>query len=282
MCNVRFKVAMAAVATSLVTLTGCVQPNSGLTQGSAISSKREIDGSELTKWRSRFAAGSFRSRSGLILPYRIAMPSVGTPRPLVIVLHGTGEMGTDNKSQLTPFAASWVQLHQGSPEVAPIIVAPHFSLRSADYELCGRTRCASRPGPSFEALLELLDSFASSEAVDRSRIYVIGFSMGGATAFHLALERPQLAAAIAVFGAVPPPKHRAPELRSENLLIVQGSRDRNHSIKLMREWIDHLNASGGHATLDVREGMKHQVPDDMVVDKTWRLLLLQQRRDQQS
>lgn len=277
MCSVGSKAAIIALAASLVAVTGCAQ-SPRQARSSVIDDPRASELRELAKWQSRFEAGSFRSRSGMVLPYRIATPSVPSPRPLVVVLPGTWEMGDDNDSQLTPFAASWAQLLE-NPEVAPIIVAPQVRLRSADYEMCGKVRCASRPGPSFEALLELVESFAASEAVDPSRIHVVGFSMGGATALQLALARPQLAAGIAVFGAVPPSKDRAPELRSEKLLIVLGTRDRHHSIKVMREWIDHLNAQGGNAELDIREGMKHQVPDDMVVDKTWRLRLLQQRRD---
>lgn len=278
MCSVGSSAAIIAIAASLVAVTGCAQSVPHQSRGSVIDNPRATELSELAEWQSRFEPGLFRSRSGMILPYRIATPSVASPRPLVLVLHGSGEIGADNESQLTPFAASWVQLHDDS-EIAPIIVAPQVRVRSADYKLCRGIRCASRRGPSFEALLQFLDSFAASEAVDSSRIYVVGFSMGGATALQLALARPQLAAGIAVFGAVPPPKNRAPELKSENLLVVQGTRDRNHSIKVMRGWIDRLNASGGGATLVAREGMKHQVPDDMVVDKTWRQQFLQQRRD---
>ena len=102
--------------------------------------------------------------------------------------------------------------------------------------------------------------------------------MGGGTALQLALARPQVPAAVAAFGAVPPPRERAPELKSQNLLVVLGTQDRNHPLEVMREWVDVLNASGGKATLDVREGMEHQVPDDMVTDKAWRLQLAQQRR----
>ena len=266
-----------AIATSLLVLAACA-PSVTSPIGTSGLDDRQVTELQVARWQSRFEAGAFRSRSGMVLPYRIASPPASTPRPLVFVLHGSGEMGTDNESQLTPFAASWVELHDHS-ELAPIIVAPQVRVRSADYEMCGGIRCASRPGPSFEALLHLFDSLAASEAIDPSRIYVVGFSMGGATALQLALARPQLAAAIAVFGAVPPPKHRAPELSQENLLVVQGTRDRNHSIEVMQEWIDHLNASGGGAVLETREGMKHKVPDDMVVHKSWRLRLLEQRLD---
>lgn len=270
------KMTLAVIAASFLAITGCAQPVSLSTRGYAIDNSRASISSVLPKWRSQFEEGHFRSRSGMILPYRIARPSVDSPRPLVIVLHGTGEMGADNERHLTPFAASWVQLHD-YPEIAPIIVAPQVNLRSANYKMCGRIRCASRPGPSFEALLELLDTFATSEAVDPNQIHMVGFSMGGATALHLALARPDLVTAIAVFGAVPPPKDSAPELKRINLLVVQGTKDRNHPIEVMQEWIDHLNASGGEATLDIRKGMKHKIPEDMLVDETWRRLWLQQQ-----
>jgi predicted peptidase len=276
MGNVVPKAAMVAVAASLLVVTGCAQPVSRQTRASVAKDQRANELRELAGWQSRFEAGSFQSRSGMVLPYRIARPSVPSPRPLVLVLHGSGEMGSDNRKQLTSFAASWVQLHD-DPERAPIVLAPQVAVRSADYDLCKGMRCASRPGPSFEALLELLDTFAASEAVDHNRIYVAGFSMGGATAFQLALARPQLLAGMFVTGAVPPHKSRAPELIGENLLVVQGTRDRNHPIQVMREWIDHLNASGGRARLVVREGMKHKIPDDMVLDTTWRLGLLEQQ-----
>ena len=232
---------------------------------------------ELGQWQSQFEEREFESQSGTVMPYRIARPAIKSPRPLVLVLHGKGEMGADNKSHLTPFATSWAGLHD-DPELAPIIVAPQVDQRSANYYRCGGKRCASRPGPSFGVLLEFLDIYAKDKAVDPGRIYMAGFSMGGATAMHLALARPKAVAGVAVFGAVPPAKDRAPELKQHNLLVVQGTKDRNHPIKLMQEWIDGLNASGGAAMFDIRKGMKHKIPDDMVVDQVWRRQLLQQAR----
>jgi dipeptidyl aminopeptidase/acylaminoacyl peptidase len=85
-----------------------------------------------------------------------------------------------------------------------------------------------------------------------------------------------------VFGAVPPPKDRAPELARLRLLAVHGSGDTENSFNVMRDWMDHLKASGGRAKFLVRNGMQHQVPDDMRVDKAWRRRLLRQRLDQQT
>jgi predicted peptidase len=265
---------MATVIAALL-VTGCSQSWSGPAKGGLTGSQRSGGTADLARWRSQFEAQEFRSSSGMVVPYRIAAPSTGTPRPLVLVLHGKGEMGTDNRRQLTPLAASWVRLHP-YPDIAPIIVAPQVHVRSADYDMCDDIRCASRPGPSFDALLEFLDDMVSSEDIDASRIHMVGFSMGGATALLLALARPELAASLTIFGAVPPHKDRASELKTGNLLVVQGTKDWNHPLHVMQEWIDHVNAAGGNAVLDIRDGMKHMVPRDMAVDKGWRLGLVQQ------
>jgi predicted peptidase len=267
------------IATLLLAVTGCAQTVSGPTSGSVTDYSRasqHAEPSELARWQSRFEARSFRSQSGIILPYRIATPSPSSPRPLVLVLHGSGAIGSDNRRQLGPFAAAWVQL-QDDPRSAPIILVPQVSERSAEYMLCDGLPCASRPGRSLEALLQLMDSFATSDAVDRRRIYVVGFSMGGSAALQLALARPQLIAGMVVFAPVPPPKDRASELARLPLLVVHGSSDTENPFNAMRDWMDHLKASGGTAKFSVRKGMQHQVPDDMLVSKAWRRRLLRNR-----
>lgn len=261
-----------AVAASLLTATACAHRDPPPTAPGLHAQPGELD-----RWQSRFEARSFRTASGTTLPYRIATPPRSSPRPLVLVLHGSGAIGSDNKRQLGPFAASWAQLLDG-PD-APIVLVPQVAARSADYLLCDELPCASRPGPSFAMLLELLDAFASSGEVDRQRIYVVGFSMGGSAALQLALARPQLIAGMVVFAPVPPPRHRAAELRRFPLLVVHGSSDTENPFTVMRDWTDYLKAVGGRGRLLVRTGMQHQIPDDMLVDKGWRRRLLKWRLD---
>ena len=184
-------------------------------------------------------------------------------------------MGSDNKTQLGPFAASWAQLLD-DPD-APIVLVPQVPVRSADYQLCGGSPCASRPGPSFEPLLQLFDTFAAQGAVDRNRIYVVGFSMGASAALQLALARPKLIAGMVLFSPVPPSTDRAADLRLLPLLVVHGSGDTENPFNVMHAWIEQLKASGGKTEMSVREGMQHQVPDDMLVDVGWRRRLLQRR-----
>lgn len=239
---------------------------------------------ELTDWRSQFKAASFTSTSGVTIPYAIAKLPGAAIRPLVLVLPGKFEMGADNTSQLTPFAAAWVQFFDDDKDddPAPIVVAPQVSERSVVYGDCLRRNCKARPGPSFAALLEFVDHWRDSGLVDPNRIYLVGFSMGGGTALQLVQARPTLFAHVAAFGSVPPPHRSAAAFRSERLLLVQGSKDRRHPLSVLKRWFNALIAAGGNAKLDVRAGMKHKVPDDMIVDKGWRSQFLQQRRKGQA
>jgi len=227
----------------------------------------------LKSWQSRFERRAFGARSGIILPYRLARPLAAGPHPLVLVLHGSGAIGSDNESQLGPFAASWAQLLDDSRD-SPIVLVPQVPSRSADYIFCRGKPCASRPGPSFEALLELLDSFVTSNTVDRQRIYVVGFSMGGSAALQLALAQPKFFAGMVAFAPVPPSSERAAELKRLRLLVVHGNRDTENPFNLMRGWVGELQKAGGRAIFSVREGMGHQVPEDMLVDPDWRRQLL--------
>ena len=227
---------------------------------------------DLARWQARFERRMFQTREGTRLPYRIASPAGSTRRPLVLVLHGSGAIGADNEAQLGRFAASWAQLLDFRDP--PVIVVPQVPRRSADYALCGDSPCASRPGPSFGSLSDLLDSFAADDGIDPGRIYLVGFSMGASAALQLALARPGRIAGVVAFAPVPPPKDRAAELRRLPLLVVHGSADTENPFEVSRGWVRQLIAVGGGARLDVRQGMEHQVPDDMVTDAEWRRRLL--------
>lgn len=248
-------------------------PALGEATASATNIAQQHSPGNLAGWQSRFEGEVFETQSGIILPYRIARPCLSSPRPLVLVLHGSGAIGSDNKRQLGPFAASWAQLNLNSSD-PPIVLVPQVPERSADYILCEGLPCASRPGPSFDALLELVDSVVASGGTDPGRVYVVGFSMGGSAALQLALARPKLIAGMVLFAPVPPPTARAAELRHLPLLVVHGSEDTENPFNVMSDWMNALQGSGGMAILTVRKGMRHQVPDDMLIDERWRQGLL--------
>ena len=207
------------------------------------------------------------------LPYRVARPRLASRRPLVLVLHGSGAMGLDNESQMGPFAATWAQL-VSDPSDPPIVVVPQVARRSADYILCKGAPCESKPGPSFNSLLQLFDRFVADRHVDRRRIYVVGFSMGGSAALQLALARPGRIAGIVAFAPVPPSPSKIRAMRQQQVTVIHGSADKENPYTVMRAWMERSAAAGGAARICVRAGLGHQVPDDMLRDTRWRRELL--------
>ena len=221
-------------------------------------------------WRTQFAARTFSSRTGASLPYRILEPAGRGRRPLVIVLHGSGGIGTDNQAQLGPFGAAWAQAELGD---RPIVLVPQVASRSADYErVDGRPR-ASRAGPSFPLLLEFFDAMAADERVDPRRIYLVGFSMGGSAALQLALARPAAIAGLVSFAPVPPPVEHASRISRVAVTIVHGSADEENPFSNSQRWAAAAD-TGGRFQMIVYGGLDHRVPDDMLVSADWRRRLL--------
>jgi acetyl esterase/lipase len=107
-----------------------------------------------------FTAGAFTGSNGTRLVYRLLTPEsprTGRRYPLVLVLHGSGAIGTDNQAQLGPFARSWTPpgLRRRFPAY---VLVPQFPVRSAVYETSGVDALpVSRPQPSLETALELAD-----------------------------------------------------------------------------------------------------------------------------
>ncbi|HTD04630.1 dienelactone hydrolase family protein [Undibacterium sp.] len=232
--------------------------------------------------RDSFAAERFQPRPGVSLPYRLlkpASPQPGVRYPLVMVLHGSGAVGDDNVSQLGPFGLSW-----SAPAIQErfpaYILIPQFPERSANYansEADGLL--ASQPGASLEIALQLLDDVVAHHAVDASRIYLTGFSMGASTAWNALLLRPDRFAAAVPFSGIPPARGTAAQLKDIPLLIVHGNADTENPIQPDREMYAALQKAGAKKVhFREYEGMEHRVPADMVLDARWREWLFAQRR----
>ncbi|MEE6282313.1 alpha/beta hydrolase-fold protein [Georgenia sp. MJ170] len=130
-----------------------------------------------------FAAGSYTGSSGATLNYRLFAPSGieeddgASQVPLVVFLHGGGEVGEDNVAQLTAnqgavaFAAPQWQGGHPAYVLAPQLPMPEDS----QWEM-----------PDIQATLaELIDDVADRPAVDDDRVYLTGLSRGARGALQL-------------------------------------------------------------------------------------------------
>jgi predicted peptidase len=150
-----------------------------------------------------YAKRTFAGAGGATLPYRLLAPeapAAGKRYPLVVFLHGAGERGTNNESQLTHCARDFAK-----PEVRAhhpcFVVAPQCP---NDRKWCevdwGDPKphlTPKEPSVPMGLLLALLPQLMQELPVDPARVYVTGLSMGGFGTWDLVTRQPALFAAAA-------------------------------------------------------------------------------------
>lgn len=159
-----------------------------------------------------FKKETYVSSTGLTLPYRILFPDDYNPKkkyPLVVFLHGAGERGDNNETQLVH--GSKLFTDPANRKAYPAIVV--FPQCPADgywsSVLVNRNTLPltlefdyTKPmTPALQAAVELVQKLISTEGVDKKRIYVAGLSMGGMGTFEAVYRFPKLfAAAVPICG----------------------------------------------------------------------------------
>ncbi|MGE0159855.1 MAG: prolyl oligopeptidase family serine peptidase [Gemmatimonadales bacterium] len=127
----------------------------------------------------RLTRESVTLSDGSVLRYGLSLPegydaSAEEPRPLVLVLHP----GTRGEYYGASFMQSIVE--PGLRAWNAVMVAPDVQDRSWSTPRSERT------------LVELVERIIEEHAIDRARVLVTGFSMGGAGTWYLAARHPEL------------------------------------------------------------------------------------------
>lgn len=227
-----------------------------------------------------FGKGSFTASNGTVLPYRVLTPLgmvAGVRYPLVLQLHGSGGIGTDNLLQLDRLAKTWAM-----PEVraryGSYVLVPQFPVRSANYGPPSPDQFAQHSA-ALIAALELVEQFARDNAVDRARIYALGFSMGGSATWLAPVLKPDLFAAIVPISGIAPENGAAMLLQDLPIWVMHGNADDENPIVADRRLSSHIRARGGKRILFREyEGLDHQPPADIFPGFWWRDWLFAQRR----
>jgi predicted peptidase len=149
-----------------------------------------------------FAAGSFTDSTGFELDFRLYRPTgfVRNPRartryPLVVTLHGGGEVADNNMTQLTSnrIAVTFAEPERQRRDPA-FVLSPQIPLPRPMDGPDGTDWTDARVQA---ALIELIDTFVSehSRNVDTARLYAVGLSSGGRGIYSLLAKRPAMFAA---------------------------------------------------------------------------------------
>lgn len=122
-----------------------------------------------------YDAGTFSAQSGVTLPFRSFTPEVeeGEKYPLVVTLHGYGESGTNNFSQIAGNQISVAFADPKRQESNPAFVL------SPQADPTNLTNGAWWRGEMQAGVVELVKkTIAENPAIDPTRVYLTGLSMG--------------------------------------------------------------------------------------------------------
>lgn len=183
--------------------------------------------------------------------------------PLIVFLHGSGERGSDNESQLLHFAGwcSSREMQSAHPCFVLAMQCPADESWSpidikAIRERGETPRFSTSPTRAMRALMQAIDEVARTKAVDPERIYLTGLSMGGFGAFDLAARRPtQFACVVPICGGGDP--KTASVVAGTPFYIVHGRDDSIVPVALSRAMNEAIAEASSEA---VRRG-RDAVPE---------------------
>ncbi|MGD9144751.1 MAG: prolyl oligopeptidase family serine peptidase [Anaerolineae bacterium] len=179
------------------------------------------------------------------LEYLLFLPQdyhkhLGKEWPLILFLHGAGERGDDLALVKTHGIAKIVEEEPNFPFIA---ISPQCPENTRWWEY---TR----------TLKAILDQVMAEFAVDEQRIYLTGLSMGGFGTWSLAMDYPDLFAAIAPicggglsdFVAV---------IKDVPVWAFHGAKDLAVPLQASQRMVDALRAVGGNVKFTVYPGVGH-------------------------
>ena len=187
------------------------------------------------------------------LKYRMLLPKnfdESKQYPLVLFLHGAGERGDDNKSQLVH--GSKIFLDETARDSFPAIVIfpqcpknDYWSKLEADRStkpITFKYKYDELPTPAMASVMDLMEQMNTKPFVKTNQIYVMGLSMGGMGTYEIIYRKPEMfAAAVPICGGGDP-KSVTEYAKTIPLWVFHGAKDDvvnpNLSVKMVSAILD--------------------------------------------
>src|SRR5262249_12502673 len=131
-----------------------------------------------------FQAFSYTDPQGHVMPYRLLVPANYDPHrkyPIIVSLHGSGEVGTDNIAPASYIVPQRLAARAEDPGYSSFVLVP----QTDDY---WGDRAQSD-------VLDILASLEGRFSVDTNREYLTGYSLGGYGVFDFIANHPDKFAA---------------------------------------------------------------------------------------
>ena len=215
--------------------------------------RRQADGLE-KKFEARTHKGD------VVMPYRLFRPKAAGKLPLVVYLHGSGGLGTDNDKQLglgNIFGTRVWALPANQQHFPCYVVAPQTDRGWIRYDFSKETpTMLPGLGDGSRLALEIVDRVSREFPIDDGRIYVTGQSMGGAGVWNVLAKRPAFfAAAIICCGSAS--TESGVEAMDTPLWSFHGDADRTVPVSVSRDRMTARRTAGGNPRYTEYPGVDH-------------------------
>lgn len=231
----------------------------------------------------------YTSATGEQLPYRILFPkdyNQSKKYPLVLLLHGGGERGTDNEKQLTHGAALFLTEDNRNNFPAIVIVPQcptdsYWGSVNLDRSTSPITLSFDYSRPITTPLknaIELVQKISSEEGVDKKRIYITGLSMGGMGTFEAVSRFPKLfAAAVPICGGGDTIRY---DKRVKNIpfRVFHGDADAVIAVNESRQMVKKLESLSVRVTYKEYPGVNHNSWDNAFVEPDFLSWMFSQKK----
>lgn len=244
-----------------------------------IAEEGKVVGDKAALARKLAEAKVWTSADGTTLPYRLhlpAMPEAGRMYPLVVHLHGAGSRGNDNAKQLNAGGSDFLSWMTRRGEEC-VFLAPQCPTGEKWVDVVWRTRehrMKEEPTANLRKAMEIIADAMKRYPVDRTRVYVMGISMGGYATWELLQRHPDwFAAALPCCGGGD--ITLAERMKDVAIWVFHGEKDPVVPVFRAQSMVVALKRIGGNVTYREYPDTGHNAwtptfTDDAVFDWLWR------------
>lgn len=180
-----------------------------------------------------FVAGTFVGSNGQNLTYKLKSTKSSKPEPLVVWLHGGGEVGTDGLKHLTENRGATTWTESGKETSVLSVQFP----KNYGWAIYNNPTELKQMQDYFTAYNELIQKLISEGKVDKNRVYVVGASSGGGGVFRFMMQYPDLFAGAISIAA----KDTIGDYKAEEAAAVADFKEKLKGIKDIPIWIVHAD-----------------------------------------
>ena len=204
---------------------------------------------------------AYTNAAGQVLLYRWAAPKTVDPAkryPLVVLFHGAGERGSDNRAQLVHGATDLLNYMETKGIEAYFIAGQCPSGQQWVNTPWGAKAhtMPERPSAAMGLAMELLEKTMQTHPVDRDQVLVTGISMGGYGTWDIVQRRPDwFAAALPCCGGGD--TNLAVRIRDVPIWAFHGGVDKVVPTSRSRDMVNALKAVGGNIRYCEYPGVDH-------------------------